>query len=196
MGLFDSSNSEVGQGFERVDPAFNLGLTEVTWETISDDIAVIQVDGLDVYGFTTQTKLFPWSYDIPHEDVVFASNQSIIPSEEVYKLTDVQQEVSKVVAKYSQFAVVNLYVAGYTDTVGDAGHNLRLSTDRARSIGTWFKKSGFEGNIYYQGFGESVLAVPTADGIDEAANRRVMYVVAATPPKSSAFPNAQWKALP
>ena len=95
--LLDSTNSEVGQGFERVDPAFNLGLTEVTWEAISDDIAVIQVDGLDVYGFTTQTKLFPWSYDIPHEDVIFASNQSSIPSEEVYKLTDVQQEVIKVV---------------------------------------------------------------------------------------------------
>ena len=89
-----------------------------------------------------------------------------------------------VVKKYSQFAVVNLYVAGYTDTVGDSGHNLQLSTERAKSIGTWFKQNGFEGSIYYQGFGESVLAVPTADGVDEAANRRVLYVVAATAPKS------------
>ena len=60
--LLDSSNSEVGQGFERVDPAFNLGLTEVTWEAISDDIAVIQVDGLDVYGFTTQTRPLVTTY--------------------------------------------------------------------------------------------------------------------------------------
>ena len=194
--LFDSDNSSVGQGFERVDPAFNLGLTEVTWEAISDDIAVIQIDGKDIYGFTTQTKLFPWSYDVPHEDVIFASNQATIPLEEVYKLTDVQQEVTTVVKKYSQFAVVNLYVAGYTDTVGDSGHNLQLSTQRAKSIGTWFKQNGFEGNIYYQGFGESVLAVPTADGVDEAANRRVLYVIAATAPKSqSSFPNATWKSL-
>lgn len=194
--LFDSENSEVGQGFERVDPAFNLGLTEVTWEALSDDIAVIQVDGKDIYGFTTQTKLFPWSYDIPHEDVIFASNQATIPTEEVYKLTDVQQKVQNVVEKYSKFAVVNLYVAGYTDTVGDAGHNLQLSTARAKSIGTWFQKNGFQGNIYYQGFGESVLAVSTADGVDEAANRRVLYVVAATTPKSQgSFPNANWKPL-
>jgi outer membrane protein OmpA-like peptidoglycan-associated protein len=114
----------------------------------------------------------------------------------MYKLTDVQKEIQTVVEKYSQFAVVNLYVAGYTDTVGDAGHNIQLSTDRAKSIGTWFKRNGFKGNIYYQGFGERVLAVPTADGVDEAANRRVLYVVAATPPKSqSSFPNAAWKAL-
>lgn len=194
--LFDSDNSEVGQGFERVDPAFNLGLTEVSWEAISDDIAVVQVDGKDIYGFTTQTKLFPWSYDIPHEDVIFESNQSVIPSGEVYKLTDVQQKVQDVVEKYSKFAVVNLYVAGYTDTVGNASHNLALSADRAKSIGTWFKANGFSGNIFYQGFGESVLAVPTADGVDEASNRRVLYVVAATPPTASdAFPNAQWKQL-
>ena len=83
--------------------------------------------------------MFPWSYDIPHEDVIFASNQSSIPSEEVYKLTDVQQE-DQGGGKVQQFAIVNLYVAGYTDTVGDAGHNLQLSTNRARSIGTWFKK--------------------------------------------------------
>jgi len=194
--LFDSDNSEVGQGFERVDPAFNLGLTEVEWEAVSDDIAVVQVDGKDIYGFTTQTKLFPWSYDIPHEDVIFASNQSNIPSEELYKLTDVQQKVQAVVDKYSKFAVVNLYVAGYTDTVGNASHNLELSAARAKSIGTWFQNNGFAGNIYYQGFGESALAVPTADGVDEAANRRVLYVVAATPPASGeAFPNANWKRL-
>lgn len=197
ISLFDSDNSPVGQGFERVDPAFNLGLTEVSWEALSDDIAVIQVEGKDIYGFTTETKLFPWSYDIPHEDVIFASNQSVIPTDEVYKLTDVQAEVQKVVEKYSQFAVVNLYVAGYTDTVGDASHNQSLSRDRAKSIAHWFQSNGFTGNIYYQGFGESVLAVPTGDGVDEAQNRRVLYVVAATQPASSTpFPKGNWTKLP
>ena len=196
ISLFDSGNESVGQGFERVDPAFNLGYSTVSWEAISDDVAVIQVQGKDVYGFTTETKLFPWSYDIPHEDVIFGSNESAIPTEEVYKLTDVQSEVHAVVTKYNQFAVVNLYVAGYTDTVGAPSHNKSLSQQRAKSIATWFRDSGFLGNIYYQGFGESVLAVPTADGVDEAQNRRVLYVVAATEPKSGgSFPTSNWKAL-
>ena len=196
ISLFDSDNEPIGQGFERVDPAFNIGFTEVSWEAISDDLAVIQIQGKDIYGFTTETKLFPWSYDIPHEDVTFGSNESDIPVEEVYKLTDVQSEVQTVVAKYNQFAVVNLYVAGYTDTVGNPSHNKSLSEQRAKSIAIWFKQSGFEGNIYYQGFGESVLAVPTADGVDESQNRRVLYVVASTEPnKSSSFPTSTWKAL-
>jgi len=196
ISLFDSDNTEVGQGFERVDPAFNLGFTEVTWEALSDDVAVIQVQGKDIYGFTTETKLFPWSYDIPHEDVIFDSNESTIPTEEVYKLTDVQSEVQAVVAKYNQFAVVNLYVAGYTDTVGAPSHNKSLSEQRAKSIAHWFKESGFQGDIYYQGFGESVLAIPTADGVDEAQNRRVLYVVAATEPnRGGSFPASNWKAL-
>ncbi len=196
VSLLDSDGSPVGEGFERVDPAFNLGFAEVSWEALSDDIAVIQVEGKDVYGFTTSMKLYPWSYDIPHEDVIFASNQSIIPSTEVYKLTDVQDEIQKVVNKYSQFAVVNLYVAGYTDTVGDASHNKTLSQRRAHSIAKWFQSNGFQGSIHYQGFGESVLAVPTADGVDEAQNRRVLYVVAATEPKKSeTFPTSSWKVL-
>ena len=193
--LFDSDNSPVGQGQTNVNPSSNLGFTKVSWEALSDDIAVIRVQGEDIYGFTTQTDLFPWHYDIPHEDVIFASNQSTIEKDQVPKLTAVQSEVQNVVDKYSQFAVVNLYVAGYTDTVGDASGNLRLSEARAKSIATWFQNSGFTGNIYYQGFGESVLAVPTADGVDEAQNRRALYVVAAATPKSEAFPTNKWKQL-
>lgn len=196
VSLLDSDGSPVGEGLERVDPAFNLGFADVSWEALSDDIAVIRVEGKDIYGFTTSMELYPWSYDIPHEDVIFASNQSVIPQEEIYKLTDVQAEVQNVVEKYSQFAIVNLYIAGYTDTVGNATQNKVLSESRARSIGKWFQSNGFQGNIYYQGFGESVLAVPTADGVDESQNRRVLYVVAATAPKKSdAFPQSAWKAL-
>ena len=193
--LFDSDNSPVGQGSTTVNPSNNLSLTPVNWEALSDDVAVIRVSGEDIYGFTTQTDLFPWHYDIPHEDVIFASNQSDIASDQEPKLTAVQSEVQQVVAKYSQFAVVNLYVAGYTDTVGDANGNLRLSEARAQSIAQWFQSNGFAGNIYYQGFGESVLAVPTADGVDEAQNRRALYVVAAATPKSESFPTNQCKQL-
>ena len=193
--LFDSDNSPVGQGSTTVNPSNNLSLTPVTWEALSDDVAVIRVSGEDIYGFTTQTDLFPWHYDIPHEDVIFASNQSDIASDQEPKLTAVQSEVQQVVATYSQFAVVNFYVAGYTDTVGDANGNLRLSEARAQSVTQWFQSNGFAGNIYYQGFGESVLAVPTADGVDEAQNRRALYVVAAATPKSESFPTNQWKQL-
>ena len=106
-------------------------------------------------------------------------------------------EVQKVVDKYADIAVVNLYIAGYTDTVGNANSNLTLSAERAKSISLWFKASGFKGMIYYQGFGESALAVPTADGVNQAENRRVLYLVAAdTPAVSPTLPKQNWKKLP
>ena len=165
-------------------------------EDAAEEIAVIKVTGKDIYGFYTQTELLPWSYHIPHEDVIFASNQATIENNEEYKLLDVQKDVNSVVAKFSTFAVVNLYVAGYTDTVGSSSSNLALSEERARSIARWFKQHGFTGHIYYQGFGESVLAVQTADGVDEPQNRRSLYVVAAdTPPVSVDLPRSNWKKL-
>ena len=50
-------------------------------------------------------------------------------------------------------------------------------------------------NTQDRNFAEEIAS--TADGVDEASNRRVLYVVAATAPKSQgSFPNAKWKPLP
>ena len=98
--------------------------------------------------------------------------------------------------KYGSVVEVRLYVAGYTDTVGAAAGNQALSERRARAIATWFRNRGFTGAVQYQGFGESVLAEPTADEVDHAANRRALYILAAqTPPISTALPRSAWKAL-
>ena len=134
--------------------------------------------------------------EIPHEDVVFASGSHAIPGAENPKLESSWTSVSEVFAKYGAVVEVKLYVAGYTDTVGDAGSNQGLSERRARSIATWFRQRGFAGPVFYQGFGESVLAVQTPDGTDEQANRRALYVLAAqAPPVSPPLPRSDWKQL-
>ena len=98
--------------------------------------------------------------------------------------------------KYASIAKANLYVAGYTDTVGNASSNLSLSHKRAKAIATWFQNAGFKGDIYYQGFGEKALAVATKDNVDEPRNRRALYVVAAEAPAISAdLPSKNWKKL-
>lgn len=197
IAIIDPPSSEVGSGFLRVPQNNNLSPQTITWTDSEDEVSLIRVTGKDIYGFYTQTDLLPWSYDIPHEDVIFDSNKFNIKSDEEYKLTDVKGEIQKIVDKYAEIATVNLYIAGYTDTVGSSTSNLSLSTERAKSIALWFKASGFEGNIYYQGFGESVLAVPTADGVDQAENRRALYLVAAdTPAVSADLPKRNWKKLP
>ena len=168
---------------------------EVAWSS-GDEVVRIHVKGTDEHGFWGAVDLFPWSYEIPHEDVVFDSNQSLIRPDEEPKLVAAMGEVDKVREKYGPDVPMKLYVAGYTDTVGDKHANQQLSNLRAASIATWFRDNGFDGPIYYQGFGETVLAVETPDSTDEAANRRALYVLAAeTPAVSTDLPKQAWNDL-
>lgn len=162
----------------------------------SGEVLTIEVTGWDSDGLPGKLTLQPWSYEIPHEDVVFASGQAVIASEEEPKLVEAWQDLQAVLAKYGDIVEVKLFVAGYTDTVGSESSNVGLSQRRAAAIAGWFRQRGFSGAIAYQGFGEAALAVPTADEVDEAANRRAAYILAAeTPPVSTGIPASHWIAL-
>jgi len=93
-------------------------------------------------------------------------------------------------------AGITLYIAGHTDTVGSPTHNFKLSQDRARSIAAWFRKRGVKIPISYEGFGETSLAVKTADNIDEVRNRRADYVLSDGAPTLSSSFHASWKRIP
>jgi outer membrane protein OmpA-like peptidoglycan-associated protein len=138
----------------------------------------------------------PWFLDIPHDDVLFASDSDVIAADQEWKLQKVLDQLVDVVEKYGSMVPVKLYIAGCTDTVGDAAHNRDLSERRARSIGRWLKGHGFSGPVFYYGFGESLLAVRTGDGEDNILNRRALYMVGANPPPAgSGVPSVSWRAL-
>ena len=126
----------------------------------------------------------PWFLDIPHEDVLFESNSDVIDPDQEYKLEHTLSELDEVLAKYGDMVPVKLYIAGCTDTVGEAGHNLELSQRRAKAIAKWLRAHGYSSPIYYHGFGEGLLAVQTGDGVDSISNRRVLYLVGSQPPPS------------
>ncbi|HSA79486.1 MAG TPA: OmpA family protein [Geminicoccaceae bacterium] len=66
-------------------------------------------------------------------------------------------------------------VAGHTDSSGAAEYNLQLSQRRANTVATELIKAGVPAQlISAQGRGQTDLAVPTADGVEHAANRRVV----------------------
>jgi hypothetical protein len=50
--------------------------------------------------------------------------------------------------------------------------------------------------ISYEGFGETSLAVKTADNIDEIKNRRADYVLSDGPPTLSNTFRPSWKRIP
>ncbi|MCB9779034.1 MAG: OmpA family protein [Alphaproteobacteria bacterium] len=172
------------------------GRQSVEFGPAGGEVVRLVVDATDVHGFQSRLELFPWHYAVPHEDVVFESGKAEVRPGEAPKLQDALKQIREVEARYGKWAPVNLYVAGFTDTVGDAGSNQALSEARARAIAGWFRAQGFTGTVWYQGFGERGLAVPTPDGTDEERNRRADYIVAAeAPPSSELLPGTAWKKL-
>ncbi len=172
---------------------------EQTIEWIASDAEVIrlEVKATDTFGFWAGVELSPWFYEVPHEDVVFETGKHEVRPGEAPKLVAAQKEIAAVLEKYGADVKMQLFVGGYTDTVGDQGSNAGLSERRAKAIAQWFRVSGFERPIYYQGFGEHGLAVNTGDEVDEARNRRAVYIAAAEPPpRTETLPATDWRRLP
>jgi outer membrane protein OmpA-like peptidoglycan-associated protein len=187
--------SSLGKGVVRL-PAPQAEVP-VQWEQKDGKVLKIRLVAQDADGIVEDLEIVPWSYFIPHQELVFATNRWDILPEEEPKLEESYQRLQEGILRYGKLLDVKLYVAGYTDTVGSDEHNQNLSEQRALSIAKAFRKKGFTQKISYQGFGEKVLLVPTPDETDEPRNRRAEYVLAAEPP-SLAIPGAGegWKLLP
>ncbi len=188
-----------GQAGERVGGAgLDLsGATEVpvTWDG-SGEALRIDLIATDIHGISGKLTLLPWSYQIPHEDLIFDSGKAEVTPGEAPKLEAAWGHIAETLRKYGEIVQMELFVAGYTDTVGDAARNQALSQARAKAIATWFQERGFQGAIWVQGFGESVLAVGTPDETEEPANRRSVYVLSAQAPRPSPdLPKAAWTRL-
>ena len=168
----------------------------VTWPQTADQVAARFV--LNVYdpvGFYTGIESVTF-VDIPHEDIVFESGKWLVRPEEAAKLKEPLSRIAAELRKVEGILPITLYVGGYTDTVGSVDDNLELSRRRALSIATWFRKHGLKCVIRYQGFGEGVLFVETADNVDEARNRRAAYVLSTQPPPPSrGFPTSRWASV-
>lgn len=154
----------------------------VNWSEPTVEPIKLRIRAYDEHSFWSDLNVSVWSYNIPHEDVVFATNSSNLDDPEVYKLDAALVEANKVYEKYEGEVTVRLYVSGHTDTVGDGSMNQQLSAARALSIAKWFKAHGFKGEIWYCGMGETDLAVATGDGVDEVRNRRAVYILAGASP--------------
>jgi outer membrane protein OmpA-like peptidoglycan-associated protein len=173
----------------------------VTWNPSSDEgVATIDVRAYDATGRWVGVQISPWFVAIPHEDVNFKTDQSTIEESETPKLEAAFAKLNEVLAKDAahgkQHPGITLFIAGHTDTVGNNGYNLKLSQARARSIAAWFRKRGVKMPIAFEGFGETALAVKTADNVDEPKNRRVDYILSDDPPRYGGAFAPAWKRVP
>jgi outer membrane protein OmpA-like peptidoglycan-associated protein len=173
------------------------GRFEVAWEQQeAGTIGRVIVVGHDSAGFWARVEVVPLSIYIPHDEVIFDTGSARIRSQERPKLEATLDLIRQAMARNAEVQDLRLYIAGYTDTVAGREYNLKLSRRRARAIARHFRRLGLRLPIFYQGFGEDVLAVATPDETPEARNRRAIYLLANhTPEISKHFPRADWRPL-
>ena len=156
----------------------------VTWRPSSDEaVAKIEVFAHDAFGYYSGVRIVPWSLFIPHEEVTFETDSADVRGTEGPKLEATLAKIADAVEQHKDLGTITLYVAGHTDTVGSAEHNMELSRRRAQSIASWFRRHGIRIPIAAAGFGESAPFVKTADEVDEPKNRRVDYVLSVEEPR-------------
>ena len=88
-----------------------------------------------------------------------------------YEFYDTLQAVAIVLEEYNRTIVE---VSGYTDTTGSRDFNQQLSERRAGAVASQLIRFGvMPQRLIVQGYGETRLAVPTGDNVNEPRNRRV-----------------------
>lgn len=171
-------------------------LVSLSWQPDERTVLKLEIEVTDTLGAFAKWELTPWFVDVEHEEVNFSSGKASITKEEAPKLDRAYRHLLTHIEKYGRLVKLHLYIIGYTDTVGAPDYNQKLSERRAESIARYFKKKGIRFPILYQGFGESVLAVPTADDEDEKRNRRALYLLGgAFEPRGREIPRQNWKRL-
>ena len=168
------------------------GTITLPWVGDVDDTVLLDITLRNSDSFAGFTYS-PWVLNVPHQDVLFESNSATIDDSEEWKMEATLKQLTDVLDKYGSVVPVKLYIAGCTDTVGDAASNKSLSNQRAKAISDWLRSHGYDQPIYYYGFGESLLAIPTGDNVDELGNRRVLYIVTSDVPHD--LPRVSWKKL-
>jgi outer membrane protein OmpA-like peptidoglycan-associated protein len=107
--------------------------------------------------------------DLPSYMVFFALNSAVITPE-------AEQTLKKVVEEYKAGRDVKLKLTGHTDLTGPAAFNMTLSKQRAESAKKALVKMGIPADqITTKGVGMADPLIPTALGVLEPQNRRVVF---------------------
>lgn len=157
---------------------------------------VLRAVGSD--GVASSVTLSPWSIAVTHDEVLFATGETVIPKSEEPKLDASYGKLQEAVARARRVdpkLAVRVFIAGHTDTVGKSDDNRRLSMARAKAIATWFRDRGLPLPLVYAGFGEDAPKIKTADNVDEARNRRVDYLIGLEEPTIAKGVHADWHPL-
>lgn len=165
----------------------------VSWPR-RDEVLSIVVKVTDTSGTWREMRYVPWSFTVEQQALHFETGSAEIHPDDRETLERTFDELQAELERVGEYVELQLYIGGYTDTVGSSDANRRLSRDRARSIAEWFNRRGFGVPVYVQGFGESALAQSTPDNTPNASNRRAVFVLrSGPPPVGPLYPRNDWR---
>src|SRR3954454_5054260 len=89
-----------------------------------------------------------------------------------------RQVVAEAAGEYKRTGAAQVAVTGYADKAGRPAYNQRLSERRAEAVRRELERLGVPSSaVQVAAEGENDPAVPTADGVPEARNRRVVIAM-------------------
>lgn len=94
-------------------------------------------------------------------------------------ITDAAAEtIDDAIAAAKKVGATDFSVTGYADRAGSEEYNAALSLRRSNAVSDALVARGIDSaRVSVAGRGETDLAVPTADGVQEQANRRVQIII-------------------
>ena len=156
---------------------------KLVWKPNDKKPAMLEIKAWDDKNSWASFTIF--YFQIPHTDIVFDTAKYEVRRDQEHHLQESLDKILEVIQTHQRVAV-DLYITGYTDTVGSAASNDKLSLNRAKAIASWFRKHGLSIPTFYRGAGERSLAVPTPDNTPNEKNRRAVYILSNRPPLDSA----------
>ena len=163
---------------------------------VSEKVLVVDVTLHATSGATREYRYTPWELRTEARALHFETGVAEIREEDHAALDAAYQLISDAVTRLSGLISLELYIGGYTDSVGRPDANRELSLRRAQSIGRYLRGKGIGIPIYVQGFGEAVPAVDVGDEVESAENRRAVFLLRAGAPEASpVFPASHWSRL-
>ena len=172
-------NTEMAN-FDLVDQAVEISAKTQTTE--QKEQLLSSLNAFSEFGYTLKSRLIAADANarrcqkrfdeiMRNGNIIFASNQSKIASQ--------SRPILDRIVETTQFCSdVFIKITGHTDNVGNENSNLKLSRERAESVGRWLILAGVDkSKIRTEGFGSSKPITDNSTAEGRAKNRRIQFTV-------------------
>jgi OOP family OmpA-OmpF porin len=172
-------NTEMAN-FDLVDQA--LDISAKTQTTEQKEQLLDSLSSFSDYGYTLKSRLIAsdatarrcqkrFDEIMRNGNIIFASNQSKIAPQS----RTILDSIVETTQLCSDFFI---NIAGHTDNVGNEAHNIKLSRQRAESVGSWLILAGVDkSKVRTEGYGSSKPIADNSTAEGRAKNRRIQFKV-------------------